>query len=100
MVEKRDLTSIVHTIVGAVLCLAAFVGIVWLFTLAIREGATLLATTLAALATVGGAVIVRRYEGQREPRSPPRTPGPAVRGTLVRVSRTRDTRPEAGEGDP
>jgi hypothetical protein len=46
--------------------LGVFAGMVWLFALAIREGSTVVAAILAALATVSAALIVRYFERRKE----------------------------------
>jgi hypothetical protein len=51
---------VIGMIVGAV------AGLVWLFALAIREGSTVGAGLIAALATVGAALILRYYERRKE----------------------------------
>jgi hypothetical protein len=52
---------VVLAVVGGTLA-----GIIWLFALAIREGSTIVAATLASLATVSAALIVRYFERRKE----------------------------------
>lgn len=47
-------------------CAALLAGIGWLFLQAIERGATLLGATLAAVATIAGASILRHFERQKE----------------------------------
>lgn len=42
-----------------------FAALVWLVAFAIREGATVVAATVAALATIGAAVVARNYERRK-----------------------------------
>jgi hypothetical protein len=61
-----NLRQTIWSAIGLALLLGAFASFVWLIALAIREGATVLATVLAALATVGAATIARHLERKQE----------------------------------
>jgi hypothetical protein len=65
-VRKADGTQWVFSFAVLAALVGAFAAMVWLFALAIREGSTVVAATLAALATVSAAVIVRYFERRKE----------------------------------
>jgi hypothetical protein len=62
MVKKAQIGTTILGIVAMAAMLAGFVATIWLIAYAIRHGATAVAATLAALATVGSALIFRYFE--------------------------------------
>lgn len=63
---KDGLRQAIYTLLGFVLVGGALLGLLWLFAKAIEKGATILAATLAASATVVGAFIVRYWDRKKE----------------------------------
>ncbi len=63
---KDGLRQGIYTLLGFVLVGGALLGLLWLFAKAIEEGATVLAATFAASATVAGAFIVRYWDRKKE----------------------------------
>jgi hypothetical protein len=63
---KLGLRQAFWTGLALAIMLGAFASLVWLTALAIREGATVLAAILAALATVGAAMVARYFERKKE----------------------------------
>lgn len=64
--QKREVGQWIFNLAVLGALVGAFAGVVWLFALALREGATVVAAILAALATVTAAVIVRYVERRKE----------------------------------
>jgi hypothetical protein len=62
---KKDIGQWILSVLVLAALLIVFVGLVWLIAFAIREGATVVAATLAGLATIGGAAAVRQIERQK-----------------------------------
>lgn len=62
----RELRQALLSVLAVALVLAAFAAVIWLFALAIREGATVLAAILAAFATVAAATIARHFERRKD----------------------------------
>jgi hypothetical protein len=65
-VRKTELGQWIFNFAVLGTLVAAFAAVVWLFALAIREGSTVVAATLAGFATVAAAVIVRYFERRKE----------------------------------
>lgn len=63
--KKLDVRQAFYTALALALAVGAFASFIWLIALAIKEGATVLATVLAALATIGAAMVVRYYERKK-----------------------------------
>jgi hypothetical protein len=63
--RTKQLSQVFWSAVALMFVVGAFVAMVWLVALAIREGATVLAAILAAFATVAAATIARHLEGRR-----------------------------------
>jgi hypothetical protein len=63
--QMNRVGQVISTVLGLILVVAAMAGVAFLFILAVRQGATFWAATVAAGATVVGALLVRNFERRR-----------------------------------
>ncbi|MFL5847033.1 MAG: hypothetical protein ACJ762_20315 [Solirubrobacteraceae bacterium] len=63
--KRQEIRQTLASGAALALVLGTFAALVWLVAFAIREGATVVAATVAALATIGAAAVARNYERRK-----------------------------------